>query len=248
MSGIHKLIIGHSRPMHRNVPPLRNQKYILLRIWRNYNHHDFGIERLLRLFLAAAQFLSLSLYIKQLFHFSGITARKLAVEVYVLLKVLFPLVIFALHLESAPWVIPVIIYLVSETMLYITSIIYLSDVSYEGVSPRRSVTLLFINFFEITFSFAVLYAHFDKVMPGMFRQPLRSATDAIYFSFITAATVGYGDIVPGSDLCRKISVVQIVTTFVFVVLFLNYFAGMLGSQPRHASHVATHKVAHRRKR
>jgi voltage-gated potassium channel len=60
----------------------------------------------------------------------------------------------------------------------------------------------------------VLYWAIEEAMPGSIivtgptaSQPFK-LTQGVYFSFITLATVGYGDIVPGNDVVRGIAVVE----------------------------------------
>jgi len=60
----------------------------------------------------------------------------------------------------------------------------------------------------------VLYWSLEEVLPGSLvvsggaaSQPIKLA-QGIYFSFITLATVGYGDMVPGNDMVRGLAVVE----------------------------------------
>jgi voltage-gated potassium channel Kch len=227
MSNVKKLIFGHSEPVHLPRPALKNQVFILLRIWRNYSHDDYSLERILRLFLAASQFLSISLYIRHIFGKWGWHQRKMAIEMYVLMKVLFPVFVLATHHQNAQWIVYVSVYFIVETVIYLASLIFLGDASRESISPRRSLLLLFLNFFEIVFQFALIYGHFGALYDDFFSVPVKSGMDAVYFSFVTAATVGYGDVVPIADLCKQFVIVQITLTFVFVALFMNYFINLL---------------------
>jgi hypothetical protein len=45
--------------------------------------------------------------------------------------------------------------------------------------------------------------------------------DFIYFSIVTFATVGFGDIVPQSILAKLLVITQIVTEFVYIVVFFT---------------------------
>ncbi|MEU1281355.1 potassium channel family protein [Streptomyces sp. NPDC005805] len=45
---------------------------------------------------------------------------------------------------------------------------------------------------------------------------LETRLDALYFTIITLATVGYGDIVPTGQTARVVTIVQILYTFVFL--------------------------------
>jgi voltage-gated potassium channel Kch len=47
-----------------------------------------------------------------------------------------------------------------------------------------------------------------------------SRTSAIYFSFVTLATLGYGDIVPRTDVARSLAVVEAVGGQLFLVVLV----------------------------
>jgi hypothetical protein len=227
MSKVKKLILGHGVNLRSSKPAIRNQVHIFLRIWRNYSHHDFGLERFIRLFLAAIQFITPSLYIKHFAYGLGTTGRKILVEFYVLFKMLLPVFALASGIYDCSLILFIIVFFLFETVIYVTSLIFISDASRESIQPRRSLALLFVNFFEIIFDFAFIYMYFDTTVGGFFTKQLVTGTDAVYFSFVTAATVGYGDITPVIPLAKQMVIVQITLTFVFVGLFLNYFSNLL---------------------
>jgi hypothetical protein len=54
---------------------------------------------------------------------------------------------------------------------------------------------------------------------------LETVVDFIYFSAVTTATVGYGDIYPVSMLAKLLTVVQIGTSFILVVVVLGWVIG-----------------------
>jgi hypothetical protein len=56
--------------------------------------------------------------------------------------------------------------------------------------------------------FGLLYWTLAQIRPGMFSEANLSRSGAIYFSFVTLATVGYGDIVPRLDAARGLAVVE----------------------------------------
>lgn len=56
--------------------------------------------------------------------------------------------------------------------------------------------------------FGLLYWVVDQLDPAAFAQDKFSQMSALYFSFVTLATLGYGDIVPQSDLARGIAMVE----------------------------------------
>jgi len=57
--------------------------------------------------------------------------------------------------------------------------------------------------------FGVSYWVLEQIRPGTFTTGGElSRTSAIYFSFVTLATLGYGDIVPRTDVARGLAVVE----------------------------------------
>ena len=57
--------------------------------------------------------------------------------------------------------------------------------------------------------FGLLYFVVEQLSPGTFTSPTHfTQTSAIYFSFVTLATLGYGDIAPRGDIARGIAVVE----------------------------------------
>ncbi|MFD4143525.1 potassium channel family protein [Streptomyces sp. NPDC058572] len=51
--------------------------------------------------------------------------------------------------------------------------------------------------------------------PGQFKG-LYTRTDALYFTIVTLATVGYGDITPSGQTARVVTMMQILYSFVFL--------------------------------
>jgi hypothetical protein len=78
--------------------------------------------------------------------------------------------------------------------------------------------LLFFNYIEMVFGFAVLYSFTNK-----FNKPLSHWFDSIYFSTVTS-TIGYGDLYPIDPLGKFLVSVQSMIVLMFVVLFLNFFS------------------------
>ena len=73
--------------------------------------------------------------------------------------------------------------------------------------------------------FALLYTSMSTTDPSAFTEPL-SRTDAIYFTTVTFATVGFGDITPVSDLARAVVTVQMIAGLGALVLVakVSFFA------------------------
>lgn len=58
-----------------------------------------------------------------------------------------------------------------------------------------------------------------------------SAFDAYYFSFITMTTVGYGDIVPLSDVARMLATVEAVTGTLFMAVMIARLVSLYSAHP-----------------
>jgi voltage-gated potassium channel len=57
--------------------------------------------------------------------------------------------------------------------------------------------------------FGLLFWVLEQSMPGTFTAPTSfSQASAIYFSFVTLATLGYGDIAPRGDIARGIAIIE----------------------------------------
>lgn len=217
----------HARPQKKLYPAYKNHKLNVYRIWKNKKYNDFGTERVIRLFLVLSQFVFPGLKVRHEFGKKGLLSRKLGVELYVWLKLLFPVLIFPLELATNGWITVIVIYLMIETILYLATLIYLSNEFSEPISYRRSLTFLFLNFIEIVLYFAVIYSYFNYHTTNFLNKHFETDTDAIYFSFVTSATVGFGDYFPVSVLAKRLVIIQIILFFVFVGLFLNFFASRI---------------------
>ncbi len=188
-------------------------------VWKGNNKDDYGLLRLFRLALVASLILYPGVLIDQLVRSKSSISRKLTVEFYVLLKTIFPLVVLMMHWYEYAFVYYLSIYLLTETYIYLFSKIFLAD-QHVKTSNMRTLLLLTFNFFESGLTFAVIY-----IAGNYLNIDLRSVVDAIYFSFVTSATIGYGDVYPINHSGKIIAVIQILCSVSFIVLFFNFFSG-----------------------
>jgi voltage-gated potassium channel len=72
--------------------------------------------------------------------------------------------------------------------------------------------------------FAAVYLRIADLDGSAFSEPL-SRTDALYFTITVFSTVGFGDIVPRTDLARVVTMVQMLGDLVFVGLVLQVMIG-----------------------
>lgn len=218
-----KLFLGNLAKIPKpEYNPVQKRIMNIKAIWNNNHQDDNGIEKLVRLFLSSSQLLFPGVYIKYLAYLKGYEYRDLALDFYVLLKVAFPLLILINHWQSNPYVIWLMIYVLLETVLYIPTLIFASDMFSKPKSYKRSMLLLFLNYIEIILSFAVLYS-----CGNFLNKPLNHWFDAIYFSTINSASIGYGDFYPVTTIGKILATGQAFLFLLFVVLFLNFFTAKI---------------------
>jgi hypothetical protein len=80
--------------------------------------------------------------------------------------------------------------------------------------------------------FGLLYWAIEQIRPGTFAPPNFSRTGAIYFSFVTLATLGYGDIVPRADLARGLAVVEGIGGQLFLAVLVARLLSLYTSPAR----------------
>jgi voltage-gated potassium channel len=69
-------------------------------------------------------------------------------------------------------------------------------------------------------------------VPAADRQPHLLQTDMTYFSLVTLATVGYGDILPRSDAARMTAMIEAVVGQFYVAVIVAVFVGMYATRNR----------------
>ncbi|MFN5324576.1 MAG: potassium channel family protein [Bacteroidota bacterium] len=201
-------------------------------IWHNEHQDDVGLEKLLRLFLAASQFAFPGIYIKQVFSKKGMDYQELAIDIYILLKILFPFYIIYNQTQPTYIITFLMVWLLMETILYISTLVFASDLFDRPRSYRRSMLLMFLDYAQIVFSYAYLYT-----LGNHLNKPLEHWFDSIYFSVVTSGTVGYGDYHPVTSFGKFLASSQIIIFFIIVMFLLNFFShrmeqkGYFGNKP-----------------
>ena len=82
--------------------------------------------------------------------------------------------------------------------------------------------------------FAFAYWTIDRVFPGSFRgvSGAIEQRDAIYFSFITISTLGYGDIAPLSEPARGLAVVEAVSGQMYLAVLVARLVTLYSQEHR----------------
>ena len=219
---LRKLLLGKITKDDKSllkINPIQKRILNIQSIWNNDHQEDNGIEKIFRLFLSISQLVFPGVYIKYIFSRKNYEYQDIAMDFYIILKLLFPIYILKNNLQDQNILIYIMVYVLLETVLYIPTLIFASDMLSRPRSYKRSMLLLFLNYLEIVFAFAVLYTLGDNM-----NKPFTHWFDAIYFSIITANSVGYGDFYPITPFAKVLVSIQAMFFLSFVVLFLNFFS------------------------
>ncbi len=194
-------------------------------VWNSEKYKDFGMERLLRLFLIIIQFIFPGLYIRTISGRTNALTRKIWNEIYVFLKILLYL-LFLFFFPIHCWYSYVCFYLMVETICYLLGLIFLDTEYRTAASYRRNLLMALVNFVEITLGFAAIYyCSFKESI-----KELSTSVDAIYFSFVSATTTGFGDMVPTTAWAKIICVFQTFVSFLFAVFIIGIYISNLNKK------------------
>ncbi len=187
-----------------------------------WNGDDYGLERLFRLFLALSQFIFIGTYVRQIFGRKSSIHRDISIDVLVVFKIIFSVAILKLGLASNLIFMGVLLWFFFETLLYIPTLIFASDYLTRPRSYKRSMLLFFLNYLQISIDFGCMYS-----ATPILNKPFDHWYDAIYFSFITGSTTGYGDYYPVTTLGKYLVTSETVIFMIFIVLFFNVFSNKM---------------------
>lgn len=218
-----KLLLGKNYKRDRSIHgPVKKRILNIKGIWNNDHQDDSGIEKIVRLLLSSSQLLFPGIYIKQFAYNMGAAYDDIAMDLYVLTKVVFPFIILYNNLHNSSFLMILMIYLLFETFFYIPTLIFASDSFSRPRSYRRSMLLLFFNYLEMILAFAVLYT-----IGNQMNKPFNHWFEPIYFSIITSNSIGYGDYYPTTLFGKILVSVQSMFFLSFIILFLNFFSAKM---------------------
>ncbi|MEN3368713.1 MAG: hypothetical protein V7609_856 [Verrucomicrobiota bacterium] len=181
-----------------------------------------GLVRFLRLLICLALFFLPTIYIDLLVPNKSKAGVALAREIYYATVIIFLAVTLLKGWHSSSFVVFLTIYFIADILVHLTGQVFVWGG--QSIDPSRSLLLAVINYFEIAMAFAIFYRHWDCLSP----RPL-SGTQALYFSIVTGATVGYGDVLADTPVGKRLVILQIATSFLFVAIFLSTLLGRTAS-------------------
>lgn len=204
------------------------------RIWNNQENgksNSIGIERIAKLILIISQFVFPGIYVRAFFGRKGKLHKHLGVELQVILKLFIPIIILFFGIYNSTTIIFGIkiinlwsMWMILETLFYTGNLVFSEEVFAKPHSDKRNLILIIIDYVTLNFDFAILYLAnkaIQQSINGDF-EIISKAYDAIYFSFISSLTIGYGDIIPTHE-GRGLATFQSFSMLIFGVLFLNFY-------------------------
>jgi hypothetical protein len=221
-----KLLLGKvSLKDKPKIDPIQKRLLNIKSIWNNDHQDDNGIEKIVRLFLSISQLVFPGVYIKYLLYKTKFEWQDLAMDIYILAKLFFPFFVLVYQWQHITVLIALIVYFLAETILYIPTLIFASDMLSKPRSYKRSMLLLFFNYIEIVIAFGVLYSCGNNM-----NIPFITWYDPIYFSVVTSSSIGFGDYYPVTTFAKMLVSIQALFFLTFVVLFLNFFSTKMKSK------------------
>lgn len=106
--------------------------------------------------------------------------------------------------------------------------------TYQRVTFQLVLGLLCI-YLLVGMAFGLSYAIVEIQDPAAFTQPLNGMSTALYFSFVTLATVGYGDITAVDPLARAIVIGESILGQLYLVSVVSLAVSRLGTEKQDRS-------------
>ena len=82
------------------------------------------------------------------------------------------------------------------------------------------------------FAFGAVFYLINILDPNSFAAapPSRDTPDLMYFSFVTLATLGYGDITPRSNASRYLAVIEALAGMIYIAVFMARLVSLRSSK------------------
>lgn len=227
-----KLIMGTNRPESKPRSVYLKETIAFKQIWNNKSYNDFGLERMLRLELILSSFIMPGTLIRQLCGRKQLLIRKVVIEGYSLFKIGWYYFLFEADLTTSTTALVISLVLTIDTVHFMFSKIFLNDIHKQPISFKRTLLMTLINIMEVILCFGFIYSYIDDTNPVASQMVFSSGhhlsdLQTVYFSFVTSATIGYGDIAPVAPILVKLVLVQIMLSLFFLVIVITTITNRL---------------------
>jgi voltage-gated potassium channel len=91
----------------------------------------------------------------------------------------------------------------------------------EPLDPIAALVTAFISYMLMIYGFGVIYAYLSNIDVQAFSTENLTILDSVYFSLMTASTVGYGDVSPVSNIAKLFVMSEVVISMVYVIILFS---------------------------
>jgi hypothetical protein len=200
----------------------------------------FGLERIVLIVISAIQLGLPITFLRAATAPFGELCRYLATDIFVVSKPCILLFMLSEGYTQSAVALGFVVYLMTDMYTSLLGIELLARFWPNSKSSNRAFMLLTCNLVETVVAFAILYAHYDALI---FHEP-HDWTDILYFSAVTSATVGYGDIIPAPGTGRHIAIIQIFVSLLFMGLVFTRFVSRMGGSGNDRENQKSRTYAH----
>jgi hypothetical protein len=127
-----------------------------------------------------------------------------------------------------------LLFIVFIAFNFLRYILLAPRVNTEVVCAGISVYLLFGLLWTLAYILVARVATLDNLPPAFLittdSSHAMSGSNALYFSFITLSTVGYGDIVPVSKVARMLAMTEAMTGTLYIAVFISRLVSLYSAQ------------------
>jgi hypothetical protein len=125
--------------------------------------------------------------------------------------------------------------MILETIFYTGNLLLSDDIFAKAYSDKRNLIMIIIDYITINLDFATIYLIGNSLKEtsiingSSIDNIVTVPRDAVYFSFISSLTIGYGDISPTEE-GRNIVIFHSLVILLFGILFINFYLSRLNSK------------------
>jgi hypothetical protein len=141
--------------------------------------------------------------------------------------VLLPMALFTIAIDLGRWVVPIAEPLVSGAnlaSLLLFLVVLLTQTLREGPITSHRLRGAIAAYLLLGVIWAHAYALLASLRPAAFSGPVNPADGPrafFYFSFVTLATLGYGDVLPVHPAARSLATLEAVTGTLYLTILLG---------------------------
>jgi hypothetical protein len=134
-----------------------------------------------------------------------------------------PLLVYLLAFIEKPFINWILFfYSLAMLVLHLYMVAKIKQAMSHVLNPFSFVTVVLIDFILIVIYFGMMFTFLQKIDPTQFRisSPDPTFINMIYYSMVTIATVGYGDIVPTAWVSKLLAMSEIFVGIWFLIITL----------------------------